>query len=86
VHRRYFLQQWPELCYFACDNGETFGVVVGKLEPHKSTGAQRGYIGMLVVTKPYRGLGVGALASPPRASSNVCAKGNSPVRRHYCSS
>ena len=40
-----------------------FGVVVGKLEPHKSTGAMRGYIGMLVVTKPYRGLGVGASAA-----------------------
>ena len=58
--RRYFLQQWPELCYFACDGDEPFGVVVGKLEPHKSTGAMRGYIGMLVVTKPHRGLGVGA--------------------------
>jgi len=68
--RRYFLQQWPELCYFACDGNNPFGVVVGKLEPHKSTGAMRGYIGMLVVTKPYRGLGVGASAA--QASPSCC--------------
>ena len=46
-------------------------MVVGKLEPHKSTGAQRGYIGMLVVTKPYRGLGVGALPCPPMPCSTA---------------
>ena len=42
------------------------GVVVAKMEPHKSTGALRGYIGMLVVTKPYRGLGLGDFQNPWR--------------------
>lgn len=59
--RRYFLQQWPQLCFLACDGSVPCGVVVAKTEPHRSSGALRGYIGMLVVTKPYRGRGLGAL-------------------------
>jgi peptide alpha-N-acetyltransferase len=57
---RYFLHQWPSLCVFACDgSGTPVGTIVAKVEPHKSSGAMRGYIAMLVVQKPYRGAGTG---------------------------
>ncbi|GAA5847906.1 hypothetical protein JCM9279_003485 [Rhodotorula babjevae] len=31
---RYFLDEWPHLCFFACSNGEPIGVVICKQEPH----------------------------------------------------
>lgn len=34
-------------------------VMIRQVEPHKSSGAMRGYIAMLVVQKPYRGAGTG---------------------------
>ena len=34
---------------------------VRQVEPHKSSGAMRGYIAMLVVQKPYRGAGTGTM-------------------------
>ena len=35
------------------------GVNIGKLEPHKGSKKLRGYIGMIVVLKEYRGKGIG---------------------------
>lgn len=59
---RYFLAQWPQLCFLAHDGGRDgppIGVVVCKVEPHR--GRQlRGYLAMLVVDKSARGRGVGA--------------------------
>ncbi|EIE18975.1 putative acyltransfersase, partial [Coccomyxa subellipsoidea C-169] len=54
---RYFLHNWPKLCWLAFDGAHCFGVVVCKADDHR--GAQRGYIAMLVVEHEYRGLGVG---------------------------
>ncbi|KAB2572456.1 putative l-a virus gag protein n-acetyltransferase protein [Lasiodiplodia theobromae] len=55
---RYFLYQWGHLCYMALDDDENLiGVVVSKLEPHRS-GTFRGYIAMLAVQEPYRGQGI----------------------------
>lgn len=55
---RYFLYQWGDLCFLAMDDkGEMVGVVVSKLEPHRS-GPLRGYIAMLAVSEGYRGRGI----------------------------
>ncbi|KAF2195521.1 acyl-CoA N-acyltransferase [Zopfia rhizophila CBS 207.26] len=55
---RYFLYQWGELCYMALDaNNTLIGVVVCKLEPHRS-GTFRGYIAMLAVQEAHRGKGI----------------------------
>ncbi|KAF2640379.1 acyl-CoA N-acyltransferase [Massarina eburnea CBS 473.64] len=55
---RYFLYQWGDLCYMALDSSNTLiGVVVCKLEPHRS-GTFRGYIAMLAVQESYRGRGI----------------------------
>lgn len=60
---RYFLNQWPGLCIFACDDDSTpVATIVGKVENHMGHvgGAMvRGYIAMLVVEKPFRGSGIG---------------------------
>lgn len=57
---RYFLRQWPYLCYLAVDptNDHCFGCVVAKMDVHRDR-TLRGYIGMLTVEKEYRHLGVG---------------------------
>jgi len=55
---RYFLYQWGDLCFLAMnDKEEMVGVVVSKLEPHRS-GPLRGYIAMLAVSEGYRGRGI----------------------------
>ncbi|KAL5387741.1 N-alpha-acetyltransferase 30 [Paraphaeosphaeria minitans] len=55
---RYFLYQWGDLCYMALDSAnELIGVVVCKLEPHRS-GPCRGYIAMLAVRESHRGQGI----------------------------
>lgn len=58
---RYFLHNWPKLCWLAFDEAHCFGVVVCKADDHR--GSQRGYIAMLVVENEYRGLGVGEFCS-----------------------
>ena len=54
---RYFLHQWPNLCYLAFDGDKPIGVVVCKMDDHR--GHLRGYIAMLVVDNTYRGKGLG---------------------------
>lgn len=54
---RYFLQQWPNLCYLAFDGAKAVGVIVCKMDDHR--GHLRGYIAMLVVDNTYRGRGLG---------------------------
>lgn len=54
---RYFLHNWPKLCWLAFDGDHCFGVVVCKADDHR--GSLRGYIAMLVVKDDYRGLGIG---------------------------
>eukprot|EP00850_Spirogloea_muscicola_P004393 SM000019S04937 [mRNA] locus=s19:94101:95656:+ [translate_table: standard] len=54
---RYFISQWPQLCYLAYSKEEQcVGVVVCKMDEHRDR--FRGYIAMLVVIKPFRGKGV----------------------------
>jgi GNAT superfamily N-acetyltransferase len=54
---RYFLHQWPNLCYLALDGDKAVGVIVCKMDDHR--GHLRGYIAMLVVDSTYRGQGLG---------------------------
>ncbi|GBG64891.1 hypothetical protein CBR_g48357 [Chara braunii] len=53
---RYFINQWPQLCYMAFSGGQCIGTVVCKLDQHREM--YRGYIAMLVVIKPFRGRGI----------------------------
>merc|ERR1711990_251811 len=50
---RYFINNWPRLCILAMCEGNCVGVVVNKLERHRS-GTMRGYIAMLAVDKNLR--------------------------------
>jgi len=57
---RYFLYQWPELCFVALDttdHNKLVGVVICKLEPHRG-GPLRGYIAMLATKDTFRGKGI----------------------------
>lgn len=58
---RYFLYQWPELCFFAIDTStpdrDLVAVVICKLEKHRC-GPLRGYIAMLATQEGYRGKGL----------------------------
>ncbi|KAL7751021.1 N-alpha-acetyltransferase 30 [Sorochytrium milnesiophthora] len=58
---RYFLHSWPELTFFATDQGTgaNIGVIVCKLDRHREV--MRGYIAMLAVRKEHRKRGVGSL-------------------------
>lgn len=58
---RYFLYQWPELCFFAVDDTtnehDLVAVVICKLEKHRG-GPLRGYIAMLATKEQHRGKGL----------------------------
>ncbi|EFJ46580.1 hypothetical protein VOLCADRAFT_81829 [Volvox carteri f. nagariensis] len=55
---RYFLHQWPHLCFISYDGDKPFGTVVCKMDLHRER--MRGYVAMLVVDKAYRGKRVGS--------------------------
>ncbi|KAK9824186.1 hypothetical protein WJX72_008406 [[Myrmecia] bisecta] len=56
---RYFLHNWPQLCYLAYEGAHCFGTIVCKMDQHRDA-LMRGYLAMLVVEKPYRSLGIGS--------------------------
>ncbi|XP_068149147.1 uncharacterized protein Naa30B [Drosophila tropicalis] len=51
---RYFVYNWPDLCFFACHGERYVGVIVCKLEHHQTSWIPQGYIAMLAVEVPYR--------------------------------
>ncbi|UZJ52795.1 hypothetical protein CBS101457_002115 [Exobasidium rhododendri] len=60
---RYFLNQWPQLCFLAhlgpTHDQTTIGVIICKLDRHlKGNRYMRGYIGMLSVQPRHRGKGI----------------------------
>eukprot|EP01103_Thecamoeba_quadrilineata_P016485 TRINITY_DN5525_c0_g1_i2.p1 TRINITY_DN5525_c0_g1~~TRINITY_DN5525_c0_g1_i2.p1 ORF type:complete len:162 (-),score=8.27 TRINITY_DN5525_c0_g1_i2:75-560(-) len=58
---RYFINNWPKLCWMAMDGDKTVGVIVCKLDQHRgSITTNRGYIAMLAVDKEYRKQGIGS--------------------------
>jgi peptide alpha-N-acetyltransferase len=56
---RYFIHNWPHLCYMARVNGECVGAIVCKLDFHKKV-VKRGYIAMLAVDSCHRKRKIGS--------------------------
>lgn len=54
---RYFIYNWPKLCFLASYKNEYVGAIVCKLDMHLNS--KRGYIAMLAVKKEYRKLKIG---------------------------
>ena len=54
---RYFIHNWPHLCYLAMHEEKCIGAIVCKLDLHRDL--KRGYIAMLAVDKEYRKLKIG---------------------------
>ncbi|XP_059813409.1 N-alpha-acetyltransferase 30 [Hypanus sabinus] len=50
---RYFIHNWPQLCFLAMVGNECVGAIVCKLDMHKKM-FRRGYIAMLAVDSKYR--------------------------------
>lgn len=55
---RYFIHNWPKLCFLAMDGDHCVGAIVCKLDIHRQV-VKRGYIAMLAVEQAYRKLKVG---------------------------
>lgn len=55
---RYFIHNWPKLCFLAMDGDVCVGAIVCKLDMHRQM-TRRGYIAMLAVESGYRKLKVG---------------------------
>ncbi|XP_013384989.1 N-alpha-acetyltransferase 30-like [Lingula anatina] len=56
---RYFIHNWPKLCFLALDEGKCIGAIVCKLDMHKKM-VRRGYIAMLAVDQEYRRKKIGS--------------------------
>lgn len=56
---RYFIHNWPKLCFLAIHEGTCIGAIVCKLDMHRNV-VKRGYIAMLAVDKKYRKRGIGS--------------------------
>nr|XP_023012252.1 N-alpha-acetyltransferase 30-like [Leptinotarsa decemlineata] len=56
---RYFIHNWPKLCFLAMCEGECVGAIVCKLDLHRKV-IKRGYIAMLAVDQKYRKLRIGS--------------------------
>lgn len=56
---RYFIHNWPKLCFLALHEKKCVGAIVCKLDLHRQT-IKRGYIAMLAVDKDYRKLKIGS--------------------------
>ncbi|XP_058119428.1 N-alpha-acetyltransferase 30A-like [Anopheles ziemanni] len=55
---RYFIHNWPKLCFLALHGDTCVGAIVCKLDIHRQD-TRRGYIAMLAVDKDYRKLKIG---------------------------
>lgn len=55
---RYFIHNWPKLCYLAMHGDKCVGAIVCKLDIHRQS-IKRGYIAMLAVDRDYRKLKIG---------------------------
>ena len=56
---RYFIHNWPNLCFLAMADGDCVGAIVCKLDMHKKV-TKRGYIAMLAVDSNYRKRRIGS--------------------------
>lgn len=55
---RYFIHNWPKLCFLAMDGDRCIGAIVCKLDMHRAI--QRGYIAMLAVDENFRKRKIGS--------------------------
>jgi peptide alpha-N-acetyltransferase len=55
---RYFLNESPDACIMAYDQGNFLGCIIGKCETNKKA-KLKGYIAMIAVNKKYRGKKIG---------------------------
>lgn len=56
---RYFIHNWPQLCFLAMDGSTCVGAIVCKLDMHRKV-VKRGYIAMLAVDEKYRKRKIGS--------------------------
>lgn len=56
---RYFIHNWPKLCFLAMDSDKCVGAIVCKLDMHKKM-VRRGYIAMLAIDSDYRRKKIGS--------------------------
>ncbi|CAG9788213.1 unnamed protein product [Diatraea saccharalis] len=56
---RYFIHNWPKLCFLATHKGTCIGAIVCKLDMHRNV-VKRGYIAMLAVDEKYRKRKIGS--------------------------
>jgi len=56
---RYFIHNWPKLCFLAMEEEKCVGAIVCKLDMHKKM-VRRGYIAMLAIDQDYRRRGIGS--------------------------
>lgn len=56
---RYFIHNWPKLCFLAKHEGKCIGAIVCKLDMHRNV-VKRGYIAMLAVDEKYRSRKIGS--------------------------
>ncbi|CAH2090357.1 unnamed protein product [Euphydryas editha] len=56
---RYFIHNWPKLCFLANHEGKCIGAIVCKLDMHRNN-VKRGYIAMLAVDEKYRKRKIGS--------------------------
>ncbi|XP_050297835.1 N-alpha-acetyltransferase 30-like [Anthonomus grandis grandis] len=56
---RYFIHNWPKLCFLAMCEGQCVGAIVCKLDLHRKV-IRRGYIAMLAVDQKYRNMNIGS--------------------------
>lgn len=56
---RYFIHNWPKLCFLAMCEDQCVGAIVCKLDLHRKI-VRRGYIAMLAVDQNYRKLRIGS--------------------------
>ncbi|XP_014255751.1 N-alpha-acetyltransferase 30 [Cimex lectularius] len=56
---RYFIHNWPQLCFLAMDKDTCVGAIVCKLDVHRKV-YKRGYIAMLAVDEKYRKRKIGS--------------------------
>lgn len=57
---RYFINNWPDLCFLGMMGEKIVGAIICKLDVHRCRNTNRGYIAMLAVEKGLRGKGLGS--------------------------
>lgn len=67
---RYFIHNWPKLCFLAKHEGKCIGAIVCKLDMHRNV-VKRGYIAMLAVDEKYRSRKIGSRLAQKAIMVNI---------------